>query len=364
MARKPKVAPGARWPAPPCTTTVSGCPVGGEPRQAPLAPPRGAIRRGPGRSIPPQRLTGRLLVVASLLGAPPAAAQAPGEGPAAVTGDAAGLYRDAREAYGRGDYGRAASLLRQLIALQPDPDLLWNLGRAEEKAGNPVAAIDAYVRFLATNPPEGDRAEAAERLAAVKAALGRGWLSVGADAFGATARIDGAPAVTLPVERLLLAAGDHSITVEAPGRAPATVTAAVPSGEAVAVDVALELVAVALPPPLEDDLEPWAWATFGTGLALAAGGATLLALGRMDAAAVEDGDKDAAGRITSVSRAEALELADSAAVKSDAGVALLALGGGALATSVVLFVLDADDGAPTALAPALWPGGVALGGRF
>lgn len=304
-----------------------------------------------------------VLVAVTLLGGWFAEAQAPGE--LATKEEAAALYRDAREAYGQGDYARAAALLRRVIAVQPERELYWNLGRAEEKAGNLAEAIDAYQRFLATDPPEADRVQAAERLAAVKGALGHGWLSISADAVGAVARIDGAESVALPAERVPVPAGQRSVTVEAPGREPATVSADVPSGDAISIDVPLHLVRVAPPPPPGDDLGVWAWATLGAGVALAAGGGTLLALGRADAAAVEDPQLDAAGRVVSVGRAEALDLADSAAAKSDAGVALLAVGGGALATSVILFVLDASgDENPTALAPMVWPGGVALGGRF
>jgi tetratricopeptide (TPR) repeat protein len=58
------------------------------------------------------------------------------------------LTKQAAEAYRSGDYAGAVELFEQAYALNPVPNLLYNIGRAEEKRGDFPAAIAHYEKFV------------------------------------------------------------------------------------------------------------------------------------------------------------------------------------------------------------------------
>ena len=277
------------------------------------------------------------------------------------------LFAQARAAYRAGRFADTADLLRRVIALRPAPSLWWSLGRAEEQAGAYEAAIRAYEVFLATDPADRDRARAQEHLIAVKQAFGKGWLRVAVDAPDAQVQVDDAAPAPAPVERTL-SAGSHRVVVTAPARRSMELMPHVESGELTALDVALRVVPEAPEPPAVDletdavDLEPWGWATLGVGGALVAGGVTLVVLGDLDAATVDD----AAGRPTGLSQQEALDLTAQADAETGAGIGLLVGGGAALTAGIVLLILDAQT--DTSVAPLFTPdgalSGVVCGGSF
>ncbi|MEL6181460.1 MAG: hypothetical protein AAFS10_21055 [Myxococcota bacterium] len=75
----------------------------------------------------------------------------------------------AREAFGEQRYAEAAELLSKAHSLYPEPNFLWNTGRAWELAGQHARAEAAYLRFLAEDIAEEDRARAEDKLARLEA---------------------------------------------------------------------------------------------------------------------------------------------------------------------------------------------------
>lgn len=53
-----------------------------------------------------------------------------------------------------------AALLQRAFRRKPHPNILFNIGRAYEEAGSTSEAIDAYERYLATNPEDADEVRA------------------------------------------------------------------------------------------------------------------------------------------------------------------------------------------------------------
>lgn len=78
-----------------------------------------------------------------------ATAQAPEDAAQSLSYEA--LSAQAAEAYRAGDYAGASALFRRAYALKPVPNLLYNIGRAEEKSGNFADAVEHYEKF-ATQP--------------------------------------------------------------------------------------------------------------------------------------------------------------------------------------------------------------------
>ena len=114
--------------------------------------------------------------------------------------------------------------------------------------------------------------------------------------------------------------------------------------------------------PESPGASPWQWVTLGTGAALVVGGAVLWWLGEEDFSAIEDGRRE-----QTMSETRAQELRDSGRTKRTSGHVLVGVGAASLATSTVLFVLDATiwdaDAEVHTARPAIWhePGGVVLG---
>ncbi|GMV41520.1 MAG: hypothetical protein AMXMBFR64_32360 [Myxococcales bacterium] len=309
----------------------------------------------------------RAWALAALLGATPAAAQAP-QPESFET-----VYTRAKEAFAAGEFLKAADLLERAYSLRPDARLMWNIGRSLEAVGEYERAIDAYERYLAGAPDDSERKSAMERLVSCKVAFGKGWLSVSADAEGARVSVDGGEAAAAPLKRALLATGTHEVVIRADGRKDVKAVVTVVPGEVVELAVELPALPVEVPvvetPVVTDPvvvevgtpMRDWGWATIGAGGALIAGGATLVALGFADKGTVDDAERDGTGAIVGLSRAEALELEQSAEAKSAAGIALLVGGGAALATGVVLLLIG-DEPQSVWVAPGA--AGAVIGGRF
>lgn len=80
---------------------------------------------------------------------------------------AVALFAESVTAYREGRFDDAAGLLDEAYALQPEPVLLYNLGRAREGAGDDDAAADAYRRYLAAEGTDATDASAARARLAV-----------------------------------------------------------------------------------------------------------------------------------------------------------------------------------------------------
>lgn len=290
------------------------------------------------------------------------------------------LYEQARSAYDRGDYATAAQLLQQAYELDPDPNLLWNIGRSHERAGELAEAILAYQDFIAKAPAAEERSQAQQRLFKLKADFGQGWLTVRANVGDAMASIDDGPPQAMPLERKMLPVGEYWVEIRAPGRTSSKTRVTLASGEETVIAAELPRMGSGQDATIAmsgtgasggpTDLKTPGWVTFGIGVAVAATGGVLLGLAHADANEVNDASTvqvDGETVITGVSRSRAQDLSDSADVKSAAGVGLLAAGGASLLTGIILLSVDAANDTQSArsdfhITPS-W-NGVVLGGTF
>jgi tetratricopeptide (TPR) repeat protein len=299
---------------------------------------------------------------------------APGAAHASGEPDFDALYSAAKVAYDAGSYAEAAGLLAKAYGVRPEAPLLFNMGRSYELAEMYPEAIDAFTRYVEV-APESEREAARERLYSVKAKFGKGWLTVRATPADSTVQIDEETPVAPPIERLLRPAGTHWVKVTAPGMVSSRTRVDVKAGEETLIDVNLTPALATLDDAVEVEIatgsspgmsgmELGGWVSLGLGVAFAAGGATLLALGHADADEVDGAETDAGGRVTGLTRVEALDLGDSAEWKSAAGIGGLALGGAGIVTGIVLLVIAPDEADQ-----ALWIApdgarGLAFGGTF
>lgn len=70
--------------------------------------------------------------------------------------EASELFRQSADAYRRGEFEEAATLLREAYTLNPVPVLQYNLARALEGMGDLSGAIDAYALYLEFEPEPRD----------------------------------------------------------------------------------------------------------------------------------------------------------------------------------------------------------------
>ena len=89
---------------------------------------------------------------------PPASAQTP-------QARAAELFTKGAEAYRRGEFQEAVTLLIEARSLDPSPVLLYNLGRAYEDLGDTDAAIATFTRYLEEDPKAADKGAIEQRIA-------------------------------------------------------------------------------------------------------------------------------------------------------------------------------------------------------
>jgi tetratricopeptide (TPR) repeat protein len=91
----------------------------------------------------------------------PAAAQTP-------QARAADLFNKGAEAYRRGEFQQAVTLMQEAYSLDPQPVLLYNLARAHEGLGSIDAAIDTFTRYLEADPKAPDRGAIEQRIGTLK----------------------------------------------------------------------------------------------------------------------------------------------------------------------------------------------------
>lgn len=122
----------------------------------------------------PRRLSawGIVLVTALPLAWPRCARAEPSPGretEAETKRRASALFSRGEALYRIGDHARAARLFEEAHALAPHPDILWNVARANERAGELARAANAYAEYLEgaaeTAPDRREAASALERLA-------------------------------------------------------------------------------------------------------------------------------------------------------------------------------------------------------
>lgn len=269
------------------------------------------------------------------------------------------LYQEARSAFDQGEYERSADLLAKAYALNPEPKLLWNRARSLQLAEKWEEALATYRDYLKLASTPEEKKETETRIAEVKVAFKRGWLTVRSDAPNAQVIVDDVTTAPAPIENWLLDAGKHSIVVVAEGVGRSQHVVTVSAGEETVLDVSLTpsptVVAAAEGGDGEmGELAIWGWSILGAGAALAIGGGVMLALGHADADEVNDAETDNNGVVVGVSQPDAFDLEESARWKSQAGVGLLAAGGAAVVTGAVLLLVDAASEDGEAPKSALW----------
>jgi len=196
------------------------------------------------------------------------------------------LSAEGTAAYSAGRYAEAAQKFQEAYRLYPDPTLLYNIARSHHGLGQLDQARSGYARFL--REPDIDAGLKAKAEAKLKAL--------------------------------------QSLSTPAAAEAPPQPQSAPPQATT--------------PPdlPRSQRSSLWVWVALGTGVALAAGGATLFALGSRDHQRVEDAPANKLG-IRLMTQREADSIVSSGQTKKILGVSLLAVGGGAIATSAALYLL-------------------------
>jgi hypothetical protein len=183
---------------------------------------------------------------------------------------AAQEFKEAKTAYGRGDYRRAGELFEAANKHKPHHSALYNAALSWNDAGESVRAanlIDAYLRVAPANAK--DMGVANALLATLQAKLGR--LEIHGE--GVTdVRLNGEP---VERETVWVSPGEHAVTAIGDGKTVRKLLA-VKAGEIVQASIAPP---PPLPPPVvpetwERPLSPW-FVVAGGAVTAVAGGFTL-----------------------------------------------------------------------------------------
>ena len=267
-----------------------------------------------------------------------------------------------------GEYERALGHFQRALDASGEQALRYPMARCQQALGRDREALASFRAFLAVPdiPPEA-RGKARMAVQLLEAKLASGTLILQVSPFGARIFVDDEEVGEAPLEPLDLAPGQHEVRAETDGHEGVSKTVHVAAGSETTTTIALSPLLAsdgagdgAGPPP---SASPWQWVTLGGGLALAAGGGALWWLGDKDYQDVEDGRRSG-----TMSLERAQDLRDSGDKKLTAAYVLVGVGGAALVTSTVLFVLDATlwDGPQAEIQvprPAVWgrPGSVVFG---
>jgi hypothetical protein len=298
-----------------------------------------------------------LLVVCASLWARPAAAQADAEERARV------LFTEGRDAMDRGDYATACQKFDESLRIFRRASMLLNLGACNEKLGRLATALRYWREGLsALQITDRERVQKAkEEIAALEQRAPRVVLVLPGDLPSQSiVAVDGA---ALERERasepIYLDPGEHTLTLDAPGRRQWRAAVHLREGEEVRLEVALgEPIAPDVVTVSEDDGAQalLGWVIGGVGAAGIVMGAVTggLVLDRKatveELCTAEDLCSDQAG-VDAASEGRAFAVAST--VGFIAGAALVGIG--------VLLIVTADDGGAEV---ALSPSGLSLRGRF
>lgn len=81
---------------------------------------------------------------------------------------AAELFKRSADEYKKGNFQATVKLLDEAYALDPQPVLVYNLGRAYEGLGDLTTAIAAYEKYLHDDPKTADRGALEHRIATLR----------------------------------------------------------------------------------------------------------------------------------------------------------------------------------------------------
>lgn len=147
---------------------------------------------------------------------------------------AQGLLAEGASLYGRGDYLGALDKFNAAYTAYPSAKIWFNIGQTYKVLGRPLAAHDAYQKFLdeaSTASPE-DRADAEASLKQIRSSLG--LLTVLCEATGAEITVDGKVVGRAPLPNpVWVTAGRHQVTALPADSCPRVEYADVGSGSSI-----------------------------------------------------------------------------------------------------------------------------------
>jgi hypothetical protein len=303
-----------------------------------------------------------ILFTLSVAGSAPA--QPASVGPADVA-RAEQLYDEGVAATDRGDFAGAISSFLASYALNPLPDVLYNIGMCHKALGELPQALNAfrdYVDGMGGNLSPEEQAEFDGLLAELAPQVGR--LVIDSSAGAATVSVDGAVVGTTPLAAWhAVAPGRHRVEVAKRGFELFASEVDVAAGQTLTVTA--PLVALVGPPPIgpspgpvapvepepvDDDeggMSPWFWACVGVA------GASALTMAITGGLTLKyNDDFDAGGRTDADLRDTTIALRTTTDVFLGIGLAAVVAG------TVLFFVLPGeesaeDEGSAVAVAPSL-----------
>jgi PEGA domain-containing protein len=156
------------------------------------------------------------------------------------------LFSQGVDLFDRGDYRGAVDAFEDAYAATPYPVILYNIGLAEEKLDDPLAAIAAMKRALeAPDKLAPERAERARRVIDEQTKR-LAVLAIRCNVDGAVVEVGGRTVGTTPLTAsIAVKGGDVQVHAQKDGYAPASVALRLKNGEVRQID--LELVAAAAP---------------------------------------------------------------------------------------------------------------------
>jgi hypothetical protein len=161
-----------------------------------------------------------LPTVGTVLLISPAALGQQGNSKAATKAAADVLFRQGREAFDKGDYGRACPKFAESQAVDPAPGTLLNLALCEERSGKLVRARQHLTELVPQLSSRDDRLPfAKDLLAKIAKRVARLSLTLAPGAPSETLVIDEREGKTLPFEvEIELDPGEYELSIQAPGR--------------------------------------------------------------------------------------------------------------------------------------------------
>jgi hypothetical protein len=277
------------------------------------------------------------------------------------------LFNDGNRLAGEGEYLQAVERFRAAYARYPSPKILLNVGTMLRHLGRNVEAAEVYESYLRDPGGEPARAEDLRRILR-EIDLVVGHLEIAASEEGAQVRLDDKQIVGFKNgKKVRVEPGEHTLTAEHPGFAPAVRTVRVAAGQELRVVLDFtrppeRRVVVERPP---SPLRTAGWVTGGIGAAgiVAGGAAGVVAMTKNSAAAKHCLAPTACDP-------EGVALGNTARTSGTVSTVAFTVGGVALAAGIVLVIVaprspPAAVGA-TRLVVAGGPGGglVALGGAL
>ena len=243
------------------------------------------------------------------------------------------------------------------------PTVQFAIARCHQELGRLNEAIKAYRVFLRMKAPSTARRKAKKAIRILEKKLSKGRLILKVTPLGADVSIDGSQAGKAPFQALDLKPGTHRVRIMAAGYDEEERTVKVPGGGAVTVTVALRKIPHSLPSRFpgsdqakvevstlpvvavgkeatEPSYSTWVWTALGVGAATVIGGSVALAMGEADHQEITSADGYGSGDIVDMTQSEARDLDESGDMKKLTGGILLGVGGAALATSLVLFLME------------------------